>query len=48
LAKEDIELDKKFISIFGGNIKRLGQYTAKLRFHREVIEEITFDVIGEA
>ncbi len=48
LAKEGIELDKKFISIFGGNIKRLGQYTAKLRFHREVIEEITFDVIGEA
>lgn len=48
LAKEGIELDKKFISIFGGNIKRLGQYTAKLRLHREVIEEITFDVIGEA
>ncbi|QSS97333.1 50S ribosomal protein L9 [Psychroflexus sp. ALD_RP9] len=48
LAKEGVELDKKYISIFGGNIKRLGQYTAKLRFHREVIEEITFDVVGEA
>lgn len=48
LAKNDVEIDKKYISIFGGNIKRLGQYTAKLRFHREVIIEITFDVVGEA
>lgn len=48
LVKNDVELDKKYISIFGGNIKRLGQYTAKLRFHREVIIEITFDVVGEA
>ncbi|NCP89319.1 MAG: 50S ribosomal protein L9, partial [Flavobacteriales bacterium] len=37
LAKEGVELDKKFISIAGGTIKRLGQYEATLRFHREVI-----------
>lgn len=48
LAENDVEIDKKYISIFGGNIKRLGQYTAKLRFHREVITEITLDVVGEA
>ena len=35
LAKEGIEIDKKFINIAGGNIKRLGQYEATLRFHRK-------------
>lgn len=48
LAKEGVDIDKKYISIFGGNIKRLGQYEAKLRFHREVIASLTFDVVGEA
>jgi large subunit ribosomal protein L9 len=48
LAKQDVNIDKKYISIFGGNIKRLGQYEAKLRFHREVIKDFTFDVIAEA
>ncbi len=47
-AKEGVDIDKKYITIFGGNIKRLGQYTAKLRFHREVIIEVNFDVVGEA
>lgn|SRR5690554_1446309 len=48
LAKEGVELDKKYINIAGGNIKRLGQYEASLRFHREVIASLTFDVIAEA
>ena len=48
LAKEGIELDKKFISIAGGNIKRTGQYEAKIRFHRDVIANFAFDVIAEA
>lgn len=48
LDKEGVEIDKKYISILGGNIKRLGQYEAKLRFHREVISTLTFDVIGGA
>lgn len=48
LSKEGIELDKKFITIAGGNIKRLGQYDASLRFHREVIANLTFEVIAEA
>lgn len=48
LAKEGVELEKKFISIAGGNIKRLGQYEATLRFHREVISAFTFDVVAEA
>ncbi len=47
LTKEGIEIDKKFISIAGGNIKVLGQYEATVRFHREVIETLTFDVVAE-
>lgn len=48
LAKEGVEIEKKFISIAGGNIKRLGQYDATLRFHREVISNFSFDVVSEA
>lgn len=48
LAEKGVEIDKKFISIFGGNIKRLGQYDAKIRFHREVVVDFTFEVVAEA
>ncbi|SDR84709.1 50S ribosomal protein L9 [Gramella sp. MAR_2010_147] len=48
LAKEGVEIEKKYISIAGGNIKRLGQYDATLRFHREVVSNFSFDVVGEA
>tara|TARA_R110002020_G_scaffold121967_4_gene277153 strand:- start:801 stop:1250 length:450 start_codon:yes stop_codon:yes gene_type:complete len=48
LNKQGVEIDKKFISIAGGNIKRLGQYEATLRFHREVVSNFTFDVVAEA
>ncbi|GGW99340.1 50S ribosomal protein L9 [Salegentibacter mishustinae] len=47
-AKEGIQIEKKFISIAGGNIKRLGQYEATLRFHREVVTTYNFDVVSEA
>lgn len=47
LAKHEVDIDKKYISILGGNIKRLGQYEAKLRFHREVVVDFTFEVIAE-
>lgn len=48
LAKEGVEIEKKFINIKGGHIKRLGQYEASLRFHREVIVNFTFEVVAEA
>ncbi|MDT0678061.1 50S ribosomal protein L9 [Autumnicola musiva] len=48
LSKEGVQIDKKYISIAGGNIKRLGQYDATLRFHREVVSNFTFEVVGEA
>jgi large subunit ribosomal protein L9 len=48
LEKEGIEIEKKFISVAGGTIKRLGQYEATIRFHREVTVNFAFDVIEEA
>jgi large subunit ribosomal protein L9 len=48
LAKGGSEIDKKFITVLGGLIKRLGKYNAKIRLHREVIIELSFDVIAEA
>tara|TARA_B100001750_G_scaffold243397_1_gene258546 strand:- start:1741 stop:2190 length:450 start_codon:yes stop_codon:yes gene_type:complete len=48
LAKEGVEIDRKYITIAGGNIKRLGQYEASLRFHRDVVANLTFDVVAEA
>ena len=48
LSKEGVEIEKKYISIAGGNIKRLGQYEATLRFHREVVSNFSFEVVAEA
>jgi len=48
LEKEGVTVEKKFIAIAGGTIKRTGQYEATIRFHRDVISNFTFDVIAEA
>jgi len=48
LEKEGVSIDKKYISIAGGAIKRTGQYEATIRFHRDVISAFTFDVVAEA
>lgn len=48
LEKEGITIDKKYISIAGGTVKRTGNYEAVIRFHRDVIANLTFDVIAEA
>lgn len=48
IAKEGVLLEKKFITIAGGIVKRLGPYEATLRFHREVVKTISFNVIAEA
>ncbi|HHC79106.1 MAG TPA: 50S ribosomal protein L9 [Flavobacteriia bacterium] len=47
IAKEGNEIDKKFIIVSGGLVKRLGKYSAKVRLHREVIVELPFEVIAE-
>lgn len=40
-------LEKKFIQIPGNTIKAAGKYTAKVRLHREVVVDFTFEVVGE-
>ena len=47
LATEGHEIEKKFITIAGGLVKRLGKYSAKVRLHRDVIVDLPFEVIAE-
>jgi len=46
-AEQGHEIDKRYIQIVGGLVKALGQYTAKVRLHREVNVDVTFDVVAE-
>ena len=48
IAAAGLELDKKYISVPGGSIKRLGSYNATIRLHREVVFQLPFDVIPAA
>ncbi len=47
LEANEVSIDKKYITIAGGLIKRTGQYEAKIRFHRDVISNFSFEVVGE-
>ncbi|WP_430907437.1 50S ribosomal protein L9 [Maribacter sp. 2-571] len=47
LGKEGHEIDKKFITIQGGSVKRVGPYNAKVRLHRDVVVDLAFEVIAE-
>ncbi len=47
IAKEGNEIDKKFITVSGGLVKRLGKYNAKIRLHRAVIMDFPFEVVAE-
>ena len=47
LAKAGYPVDKKFIQIIGGTIKTAGKYSAKIRVHRAVNIDFSFDVIGQ-
>lgn len=48
IEKEGHSIDKKFINVIGGNIKRLGKYNATVRLHREVSIDLPFEVIPQA
>jgi large subunit ribosomal protein L9 len=48
LAAAGYEVDKKYIKVEGGNIKRLGKYNATIRLHRAVVVELLIDIIAEA
>jgi len=47
ISKAGTEIDKKFIKVVGGSVKRLGKYEASVRLHRAVVADITFDVVAE-
>lgn len=47
LATAGTELDKKFIKVVGGSVKRVGKYEASVRLHRAVVADITFEVVAE-
>ena len=46
LEKEGHEIDKKFISILGGSVKRTGPYNAQIRLHRDVVVDLAFEVVA--
>jgi large subunit ribosomal protein L9 len=48
LEKEGQEIDKKYITVTGGSVKRLGKYNAIVRLHREVTVELPFEIIAQA
>ena len=48
IEKEGQSIDKKFINVTGGNIKRLGKYIATVRLHREVSVDLPFEVIPQS
>jgi len=45
LSNLGFDFDKKIIKIQDGTVKRLGTYSASLRLHRNVIQELSFEVI---
>ncbi|MEX0288387.1 MAG: 50S ribosomal protein L9 [Flavobacteriaceae bacterium] len=47
LEKAGHEIDKKYISIKGGAVKRAGACEAQIRLHREVLVDLGFEVVAE-
>lgn len=48
LQTEGHTVEKKYITILGGTVKRLGKYDAVIRLHRDVTVDINFEVIAES
>ena len=47
ISAKTSEIDKKFITLPGKTIKRLGKYEATIRLHREVSFEFPFEIIAD-
>lgn len=48
LQKEGHTIDKKYINVIGGTVKRTGKYNAVIRLHRDVTVDLPFEVIKQA
>tara|TARA_B110000046_G_scaffold75292_1_gene83376 strand:+ start:236 stop:682 length:447 start_codon:yes stop_codon:yes gene_type:complete len=47
IAKLGVTVDRKRVKIKDGPIKAIGSYEAEVGFHRDVVETISFEVVGE-
>ena len=47
LESNGVMVDKKIILLAGNNIKQLGKYNAKIRLHREVLVDLSFEVVPD-
>ncbi len=47
LGKQGFDIDRKNITIQGDSIKELGDYTANVRIHKNVAQDVSFEVVGE-
>lgn len=47
LSKHGFDVDRRNISIEEDSIKELGEYVAKVKLHKSVIQEVKFEVVGE-
>jgi len=47
ISSKGLEIDKKQIILPGKNIKRLGNYEAIIRVHRELSIKFPFDIVAE-
>ena len=47
ISSNGIEIDKKHITLPGKNIKRLGNYEATIRVHRDISFKFPFEIVAE-
>ena len=47
LKEKGFEVDRKQITIKEDSIKEIGKHIAKVKFHREVVVELEFEVVAE-
>jgi len=47
LKEKGFEIDRKQITIKEDSIKEIGKHTAKVKFHRDVVVELEFEVVAE-
>ncbi len=47
IKKLGIDIDRKYIALKDEPIKTVGTYQAVITFHRDVVETIEFEVVGE-
>jgi len=47
INSKGFEIDRKQIMISDDSVKEIGNYTAKIKLHKEVIVELAFEVVSE-